>query len=232
MKYLSFTCNPLQENTFLLWDEETREAAIVDCGAWNRHEEQLLEGSIAAHGLKLKYSLQTHAHFDHTFGLPFVYRTYKLKPIFHVDEAEIYRQMPNMAAQFGLNIGGGMPPAEQFLNDGSTLLLGQTVIRLIHTPGHTPGGVCYYSAENNLLLSGDTLFAGSIGRTDLNGGDYDKLMASIQGKLLTLPGETDVIPGHGHPTSIAQEGMHNPFLQPFNEPGGDFPEEGISIEGI
>ncbi len=112
------------------------------------------------------------------------------------------------------------------------LLARYTAWKVIHTPGHTPGGVCYYSAENNLLLSGDTLFAGSIGRTDLHGGDYDKLMASIQDKLLTLPGETDVIPGHGHPTSIAQEGMHNPFLQPFNEPGGDFPEEGISIEGI
>ena len=95
MKYLSFTCNPIQENTYLLWDEETLEAAIVDCGAWNRHEEQLLEGSIKAHGLKLKYALQTHAHFDHTFGLPFVYRTWGLKPIFHIDEAETYRQMPN-----------------------------------------------------------------------------------------------------------------------------------------
>jgi glyoxylase-like metal-dependent hydrolase (beta-lactamase superfamily II) len=104
--------------------------------------------------------------------------------------------------------------------------------KVIHTPGHTPGGVCYFSADNCLLLSGDTLFAGSIGRTDLGGGDYDVLMQSIQQKLLTLPGDTDVIPGHGQPTSIAQEGMHNPFLQPFNEPEGDFPEEGIVIDGI
>ena len=86
MKYISFTFNPIQENTYLLWDETTLEAAIVDPGCWNRQEEQLLEGSIKAHGLKMKYALQTHAHFDHTFGLPFVYRTFGLKPIFHVKE--------------------------------------------------------------------------------------------------------------------------------------------------
>ena len=105
MKYISFTFNPIQENTYLLWDEATLEAAIVDTGCWNRQEEQLLEGSIKAHGLKLKYALQTHAHFDHTFGLPFIHRTYGLKPVFHINEAETYKQMPQMAAQFGLNIG-------------------------------------------------------------------------------------------------------------------------------
>lgn len=209
MKYLSFTCNPLQENTFLLWDEETREAAIVDCGAWNRHEEQLLEGSIAAHGLKLKYALQTHAHFDHTFGLPFVYRTYKLKPIFHVDEAEIYRQMPNMAAQFGLNIGGGMPPIEQLLNDGDELKLGEKVIRLIHTPGHTPGSSSFYCPDQEFVICGDTLFQGSIGRTDLPGGNFETELDSIQNKLFCLPDETAVLCGHGPSTTIGWEKQHN-----------------------
>ena len=102
--------------------------------------------------------------------------------------------------------------------DGEVLTTAGTAWKVIHTPGHTPGGVCYYSADNKLLLSGDTLFAGSIGRTDLKGGDYDQLMASIKEKLLNLPGETDVIPGHGQPTTIAREGMSNPFLEPFNEP--------------
>ena len=209
MKYLSFTCNPLQENTFLLWDEETREAAIVDCGAWNRHEEQLLEGSIAAHGLTLKYALQTHAHFDHTFGLPFVYRTYKLKPIFHVDEAEIYRQMPNMAAQFGLNIGGGMPPIERLLNDGDELKLGEKVIRLIHTPGHTPGSSSFYCPDQEFVICGDTLFQGSIGRTDLPGGNFETELDSIQNKLFCLPDETTVLCGHGPSTTIGWEKQHN-----------------------
>ena len=102
--------------------------------------------------------------------------------------------------------------------DGDVISTAGTDWKVIATPGHTPGGVCYYSAENSLLLSGDTLFAGSIGRTDLYGGDYDELMKSIKERLLNLPGETDVIPGHGQPTSIAREGMYNPFLEPFNEP--------------
>lgn len=205
MKYISFTFNPLQENTFLFWDEATLEAAIVDPGCWNRQEEQSLEGSIKAHGLKLKYVLQTHAHFDHTFGLPFVYRTYKLKPTFHVDEAETYREMPNMAAQFGLNIGGGMPPIEQLLNDGNQLHLGESVIRLIHTPGHTPGSCSFYIPADGLLLCGDTLFQGSIGRTDLPGGDFEAEIDSIKRKLFALPDETTVLCGHGPTTTIGCE---------------------------
>lgn len=209
MKYLTFTFNPLQENTYLLWDEQTLEAAIVDAGNWNRQEEQLLEGSIKAHGLKMKYALQTHAHFDHTFGLPFVHRTYGLKPIFHIDEAETYRQMPGMAAQFGVNIGGGMPPIGQLLNDGDELRLGETAIRLIHTPGHTPGSASFHIADAGLLLCGDTLFQGSIGRTDLPGGNFEAEMDSIKNKLFSLPDDTTVLCGHGPYTTIGWERQHN-----------------------
>ena len=212
MKYLTFTCNPIQENTYLLWDEETLEAAIVDCGTWNRHEEQLLEGSIKAHGLKMKYALQTHAHFDHTFGLPFVYRTFGLKPIFHVKEENIYCDMPAMAAQFGLNIGGGMPPIEQLLNDRDELKLGDEVIRLIHTPGHTPGSASFYCPNEGLVLCGDTLFQGSIGRTDLPGGNFEAEIESIQNKLFCLPDETTVLCGHGPSTTIGYEKRSNYYL--------------------
>ena len=212
MKYLTFTFNPLQENTYLLWDEQTLEAAIVDAGNWNRQEEQLLEGSIKAHGLKMKYALQTHAHFDHTFGLPFVYRTYGLKPVFHIDEAETYKQMPGMAAQFGVNIGGGMPPIGQLLNDGEVLHLGETDIRLIHTPGHTPGSASFYIPEAEILLCGDTLFQGSIGRTDLPGGDFEAEMGSIKNKLFCLPDETTVLSGHGPNTTIGWERQHNYYI--------------------
>ncbi len=209
MKYISFTFNPIQENCYLLWDEQTLEAAIVDCGAWNRQEEQSLSGCIEAHGLKMKYALQTHAHFDHTFGLPFLHRTYGLKPIFHVDEAETYKQMPGMAAQFGLNIGGGMPVVEQFLYDNDTIMLGQTAIRLIHTPGHTPGSASFYIPDAQLLLSGDTLFQQSIGRTDLPGGDFEAEMDSIRNKLFRLPPDVTVLCGHGPSTTIGWEQQHN-----------------------
>lgn len=212
MKYIAFTFNPIQENTYLLWDEATLEAAIVDTGCWNRQEEQLLEGSIKAHGLKLKYALQTHAHFDHTFGLPFIHRTYGLKPVFHINEAEAYKQMPQMAAQFGLNIGGGMPPIGMLLNDGNELKLGQTVIRLIHTPGHTTGSSSFYVPSDGLLLCGDTLFQGSIGRTDLPGGSFDAEIDSIKNKLLRLPDETTVLCGHGPTTTIGYEKQNNYYF--------------------
>ena len=211
MKYQSFTFNPVQENTYLLWDEQTLEAAIVDTGAWDRQEEQSLAGSIEALGLNLKYALQTHAHFDHTFGLPFVHRTYGLKPVFHKDEVDIYRQMPSMAARFGLNMGGGMPPIGQLLSDGDELLLGTTVIRLIHTPGHTSGSSAFYIPEAGLLFSGDTLLQQSIGRTDLPGGSYEDELESIKNKLFCLPDDTKVLPGHGPSTTIGWEKQNNPY---------------------
>ena len=212
MKYQTYTFNPVQENTYLLWDETTLEAAIVDPGMWNRQEEQMLEGSIAAHGLKMKYALQTHAHFDHTYGLPFIHRTYGLKPIFHVDDEETYRQMPKMAAQFGLTLGGKMPPIEQLLRDGAELRLGTTVIRLIHTPGHTTGSASFYIPDAGLLLSGDTLFMQSIGRTDLPGGNFEAELDSIRNKLFRLPDETVVLPGHGPATTIGSEKRNNYYL--------------------
>ena len=212
MKYQTFTFNPVQENTYLLWDEETLEAAIVDAGTWNRQEEQMLEGSIAAHGLKMKYALQTHAHFDHTFGLPFVYRTYGLRPIFHVDEEKTYKQMPGMAAQFGMTIGGGMPPIERLLNDGAELRLGETAIRLIHTPGHTPGSASLYIPDAKLLLSGDTLFCQGIGRTDLPGGNFEAELDSIKNKLFRLPDDTAVLSGHGPATTIGWEKRNNYYI--------------------
>lgn len=172
----------------------------------------MLEGSIKALGLKMKYALQTHAHFDHTFGLPFVYRTYGLRPIFHVDEEKTYQQMPGMAAQFGLTIGGGMPPIERLLNDGAELRLGETVIRLIHTPGHTPGSASLYIPDARLLLSGDTLFQGSIGRTDLPGGNFEAEIDSIKNKLFRLPDDTTVLSGHGPATTIGWEKKHNYYI--------------------
>ena len=117
--------------------------------------------------------------------------------------------------------------------DGEVIHAGGVDWKVIATPGHTPGCVCYWCEQWGVVLSGDTLFAGSIGRTDLDGGDYDALMKSLREKLLTLPGDTDVLPGHGHPTSIAREAATNPFLLPFNEPNTDWSDQdGLAIDGI
>ena len=125
------------------------------------------------------------------------------------------------------------PFAFQPATDGLELHCGGTSWQVITTPGHSPGSVCYYCASAGVLVSGDTLFAGSIGRTDLDGGDYDALIRSIMDKLMGLPGDTDVIPGHGHPTSIAREAATNPFLIPFNEPDTDWwKQDGIELDGM
>lgn len=212
MKYQLFTFNPVQENTYLLWDEQTLEAIIVDAGAWNNTEEQELVNFIASHSLKLKYALQTHTHFDHIFGLPFIHRTYGLSPIFHADDIVIYRQMPEMMKDFGLDFQAEFPHAEKLVNDGTELTIGTYSIRFIHTPGHTPGSASLYIPDAALLLSGDTLFRGSIGRTDLPGGNPQAELDSIRNKLLCLPEETTVLPGHGASTTIGWEKKHNYFF--------------------
>lgn len=212
MNYKSFTFNPVQENTYLIWDEETLEAAIVDAGTHSKYEEQALWESIESLGLKMKYALQTHAHFDHTFGLAFISQTFGLNPILHADEADVYKQMPAMAMRFGLDMDDKMPPIGKLLQDGDELQLGKTSIRLIHTPGHTPGSSSFYISDAGLLLSGDTLFRQSIGRTDLPGGSFETEMDSIKNKLFTLPDDTNVLPGHGPSTTIGWEKQNNPFV--------------------
>lgn len=227
-----FTFNPLGTNCVVLWEDGQKACTVVDSGMSSADGAQDLFDFFEKQGLTPDAILLTHGHFDHFWGVEKLLARYPVPVYLHPEDKEVMDNVtgtPGVTESFSF-LRHDFPTVD--VADGEVLTTAGTAWKVIHTPGHTPGGVCYYSAENNLLLSGDTLFAGSIGRTDLYGGDYDKLMASIQGKLLTLPGETDVIPGHGHPTSIAQEGMHNPFLQPFNEPGGDFPEEGISIEGI
>ena len=227
-----FTFNPLATNCVVLWADGQQACTIVDPGMSSDEGVKDLLDFLGSHNLTPDAIFLTHGHFDHVWGVDKLLGHFSVPVYMHPADKEILAD--------GTSVFKGMQKFKIFqhsiattdIADGEVLTSAGTDWTVIHTPGHTPGGVCYFSAENSLLLSGDTLFAGSIGRTDLGGGDYDVLMQSIQQKLLTLPGDTDVIPGHGHPTSIAQEGMHNPFLQPFNEPEGDFPEEGIVIDGI
>lgn len=227
-----FTFNPLATNCVVLWADGQQACTIVDPGMSSDEGVKDLLDFLGSHNLTPDAIFLTHGHFDHVWGVDKLLGHFSVPVYMHPADKEILAD--------GTSVFKGMQKFKIFqhnitttdIADGEVLTSAGTDWKVIHTPGHTPGGVCYFSAENSLLLSGDTLFAGSIGRTDLGGGDYDVLMQSIQQKLLTLPGDTDVIPGHGQPTSIAQEGMHNPFLQPFNEPEGDFPEEGIVIDGI
>lgn len=213
-----FQFNPLGTNCTVLWADGSRTCTVVDPGMSSDDGEKELLDFMSREGLTPDAILLTHGHFDHVWGVERLLAKYPVPVYLHPLDKEIladggkpFRGMTNLKM-----LRHSFPTVD--VADGCVVTTGGVSWKVLHTPGHTPGGVCYWSEENSLLLSGDTLFAGSIGRTDLGGGDYDQLMASIKEKLLTLPGETDVIPGHGQPTSIAREGMTNPFLEPFNEP--------------
>lgn len=212
MKHKVFVFNPVQENTYLAWDETSGEAAIIDSGMWMESECKQIEAFIADNGLQLKYALQTHTHFDHIFGLGFISERYGVQPMCHTDDAAIYARQPELTQQFGLRLAEPLPAMARLLNDGDQVQLGHTALRVIHTPGHTPGGCCYHCEEAALLFAGDTLFRAGIGRTDLPGGDFDTEIESIRQRLFSLPEDTVVLSGHGPSSTIGWEKRNNPYV--------------------
>lgn len=208
----AFTFNPVGENTYLIWDEESREAAIIDAGMSNNRENSIISEFITKENLQLKYALQTHMHFDHIWGLSYIQETYGLKPLCHAAEESIYRDVPEMTSMFRLSMNWNLPVVERYINEGDTFQLGNTTIKVLHTPGHTPGGLSYYIPSANIIFTGDTLFQGSIGRTDLPGGNLSEEIDSIKNKIITLPSETIIYSGHGPESNIGWELKNNPYL--------------------
>ena len=200
-----FVVNPIEETTYILHDE-SGEAVIVDCGAFYPEEKKAIAKYIQQHGLTLKHLLLTHSHFDHIFGADFIYQEYGTCPMLHENELSTYQQAAEQMKSF---VGDAfqlcVPPVGKLLKSYEEITFGLHRLRVIPTPGHTLGGVCYYCEEENILLSGDTLFYRSIGRTDLFGGDYQTLIDSIKSNLLCLPPTTKVYPGHGPATTIGDE---------------------------
>ena len=218
-----FYFNDLRECTMVLWDE-TKEAVIVDPGCYTDTEKKRLERFIEDNSLKPVKVLLTHLHFDHVLGLDFVTKRWNIDTYLNPDDKEQAAFVPRFCEMMGY-VTPPLPEKTIDIHDGDIVRFGHSELEVIGTPGHTRGGVCFYSKENNFLISGDTLFAGSIGRTDHEGGDYDVLIRSIFEKLMPLDGDISVIPGHGPHTSIADESTRNPFLQPFNEPLPDEEED-------
>ena len=212
MKIKQIQNNPFQENTYIVWDETTMEAAIVDCGALFPQEEEIIEAFINDNNLKVKYILNTHLHLDHCFGNAWAAEHYGVLPMAHEDDETLLARMGEQARMFGLPFEVKTEKLGGYLKDGDVLMLGNNEIKVIHTPGHSCGGLCFYIPTAGLLISGDSLFEGSIGRTDLEGGSYATLIKSIQEKLMTLPEETVVYSGHGPYTTIGEEKRSNPFL--------------------
>ena len=212
MKIKQIQNNPFQENTYVVWDEATMEAAIVDCGALFPQEEERIEAFVSDNNLKVKYILNTHLHLDHCFGNAWAAGRYGVLPMEHEEDETLLARMGEQARMFGLPFEVRTEKLGGYLKDGDVLTLGENRIEVIHTPGHSRGGLCFYIPSAGWLISGDSLFEGSIGRTDLEGGSYATLIKSITERLITLPEETVVYPGHGPYTTIGDEKKSNPFL--------------------
>ena len=204
--------NMIEENCYILWDE-TGEAAIADCGAFYDEDRESIRNFIADKALTPKLHLLTHGHFDHIFGAQFVADTYGLLPQMAETETDNYKSQQEQLRMFlRRDLPLSIPQVGKTLKDGETVCFGHQEFTVIYTPGHTPGGVCYYNAKEKVLLSGDSLFQGSIGRTDFPGGSGRDLVNSLRQRILTLPEDVTVLPGHGPETSIEFEKRNNPYF--------------------
>ncbi len=211
-----FTFNAFQTRCCAFWDEAGN-CAFVDPGCSVPEELACLTDLVRSKGLKPVCIMLTHGHFDHVLGAADLAAAFGGLPIY-MNPADRFTLEKN--EYFTRSFGVPMPKTFETVDvsEGSVVEVGSLKFEVIETPGHTVGGVCYLERAEKTLFSGDTLFAGAIGRTDHPGGDYDQIMKSILGKLTVLDGDITVIPGHGPCSDIATEGMTNPFLQPFNEP--------------
>ena len=212
MKIKTFVFNHFGENTYVVYDESTRICAIIDPGCFFNQEKQELKNFIVNENLQVDSVLFTHCHLDHAFGANFMAMEFpQVKICAHRNEQIFIDEAIDQSLRFGINME--QPP--QITNpiaDGDIVHIGNVELRAIFTPGHSPGGMCFYNAEQGILFSGDVLFQNSIGRTDLPGGNYNTLIESITKKLLCLPDETIVYCGHGGTTTIKNERETNPFF--------------------
>jgi glyoxylase-like metal-dependent hydrolase (beta-lactamase superfamily II) len=205
---LTYVLGPLENNTYVLADPASREAAVIDPS----FEPEALLGDLKRLGLNLTTVLLTHAHFDHITGIAEIVRSCGsgIRIGLHPSDLFLYRE-GGSAADFGLPFEIG-PEPQILLAAGQVLKIGEVELEVRHTPGHTPGHVVFYCPSAATVFCGDLIFAGSVGRTDLPGGNYAQLIASIRRDILTLPSQTQLLSGHGSPTTVAEEAATNPFL--------------------
>lgn len=206
----SFVFNPFSENTYVVYNDH-KNAFIIDPGNFSTEETRLLQNFIEENGLKIQNILLTHAHIDHVLGLQTVYNLYNVPVLLHETEKEILDRNPMDANRFGFFF----KPFEgeiQFLKENEVLKLDEDEFKILHVPGHSPGHIAFNNEAQKFVVSGDVLFEGSIGRTDLYKGNHEQLLESIRTKLFILDGDTKVYNGHGNPTTIGFEKDYNPFF--------------------
>ena len=216
IKIKNFTFSAFAENTYVVWDESSKETMIVDPGCSDHYEEKELENFISSNNLKVKYLVNTHCHIDHIFGCRFVKEKYKVPYYAPENDLPLIENFEKQIEFVEIEIISKPPVPDHFVTEDLKLKLGETEPVFLFTPGHTPGEFCIYFKEEKFCITGDVLFQNSIGRTDLWAGDYNTLLESIKTKLLTLPDDTIIYPGHGDQSTIGDEKKYNPFLAEMN----------------
>lgn len=207
-----FTFSNFGVNTYLLVDSETKQAAVIDPAMQTERERMEFDHYLSSNGITLTQIINTHLHLDHCFGINYVKEHYGVKLAASEADAPLGLQFPSQCAMFGMPRLGGPVEIDVHLHAGDIIEIGNSRLKVIATPGHTPGGICFYDEADKLLFVGDTLFKGSIGRTDLPGGNFEQLISSIKTQLLSLPDNTTVFPGHERLTNLANERRFNPYL--------------------
>ncbi len=208
-----FTCNMLAENCYVVSDE-TRDCVIIDCGAYYPEEGQAIVGYIRQQQLTPRHLLCTHGHFDHCMGNGYIFRAFGLKPRAHQDDSFLMEKMERQTSDIlGIPIHLDVPPVGSYLTDSDNITFGSHTWQILHTPGHTPGGIVFYDADEHIAFSGDTLFRMSIGRTDFERGSYADMMTSLHMLATQLPADTKIYAGHGPETTMADEIRYNPYLR-------------------
>ena len=207
MIFESFEVGPLGVNCFILGCAKTREGVVVDAGG----DAERIITAVEKHGLTIRHVINTHGHFDHIGANRAVLEHFGADLLIHADDASLLNRAADVAKAYGVR-GENSPQPNTFLTDGLEITFGSYLIRVLHTPGHTAGGCCLYIESEKKVITGDTLFADSIGRTDLPGGSHEQLLDSIRSKLFTLPDDVVAYPGHGPETTIGHEKRHNPYF--------------------
>lgn len=206
-----FVFNFASENTYILYNEN-KNAWLIDPGNMNEQETKAIESFISENGLKIEKILLTHAHIDHVLGLQWAFDAFKVPVHMHQDDQEVL----DMLQASGMRFGFSVDPVKVdivYVKEGEELELDGEKFKIYHVPGHSPGSIVYHNEGQKFMISGDVLFEGSIGRTDLYKGNYDQLITGITNKLFTLDDETQVFSGHGNPTTIGFEKQYNPFFK-------------------
>lgn len=212
MLYLHhFTFNPFAENTYIVYNDQN-EALIVDPGMMQSQEQSVFQEFIGDKNLTIEKIVNTHAHIDHILGVQFVQDLYQVPFLLHQKDLPVLQSAMSSAQMFGLPLAG-VPQVDEYLEEGKDIKLGNDTLQVIFTPGHSPGSVSLYAEAERWIIAGDVLFEGSIGRTDLPGGDFKVLEQSIQEQLYSLPDDITVYPGHGNPTTIGYEKSINAFVR-------------------